>query len=169
MLVSILDKFLIFVSAAFDLGARELLFVGYTLFALLSKMSLFLITKSDKNAILFKKWLLKIGEFRRKMWNCENCDFVTKLCDRDNHKKLLPFEKIQFLLIHILVHIHILVCPWKKMVNFDFFLKFLKFSSQGSQIFSSIFDPFYFIRWVKFNVDGHLSKWTVKFNGHIER
>ena len=55
MLVSILDKFLIFVSAAFDLGARELLFVGYTLFALLSKMSLFLITKSDINGIFIQK------------------------------------------------------------------------------------------------------------------
>ena len=50
-LVLILDKFLIFVSAAFDLGARELLFVDYTLFALLSKMSLFLITKSDKKLL----------------------------------------------------------------------------------------------------------------------
>ena len=154
MLVSILDKFLIFVSAAFDLGARELLFVGYTLFALLSKMSLFLITKSDKNAIFIQKmtWQKMMN-----LWNCENCDFVTKLCDRDNHKKLLPFEKIQFLLIHILVHIHILVYPWKKLWIL-IFLKFLKFFSQGFQIyppFSILFTP---LVWIKFNVDGHLSK-----------
>ena len=59
-LVLILDKFLIFVSAAIDLGARELLFVDYTLFALLWKMSLFLITKSDKNYFLNCEKIVKI-------------------------------------------------------------------------------------------------------------
>ena len=63
MLVLILDKFLIFVSVAFDLLSRELLFVGYTLFVLLSKMSLFMITKSIP--ILCKILIDKIDNFGR--------------------------------------------------------------------------------------------------------
>ena len=113
MLVLILDKFLIFVSVAFDLVARELLFVGYTLSVLLSKMSLFMITKSI--LILCKILIFKIKKaISVEIQRFQGEYFVTKLCDRDNHKKLLPFEKIRFLLIRILVHIHILVYPWNK-------------------------------------------------------